>query len=518
MHALGGQIMEISNKDLNKTQHLTQKEQIFKSEGYSFPGKTYTEVVLEPAYDEAKIHLLKPMMAINKAHLIMLTEQQLISQKESKQIAKAINSLDLQAIRTSHYTGQAEDLFFEIENELLNKAGDIAGNLHIARSRNDMCITMFRLALREKLQIALSSILFLKEQLLQFAKIHVDTLMIGYTHTQQAQPTTLAHYIMAVVDSLTRDIERFKLAYKHCNASPMGAAAFTTTGFNINREKMKNLLGFDSIVENSYDAIAGADYIAEAMTSTQIIAINLGRFVQDLLLWSTQEYGVLRVADPYVQISSIMPQKRNPVSLEHIRSLLSSCVGNTNTVLTMLHNTPFGDIVDTEDDMQPYAWKSLSLLDKLCRLLGCVIATVEINKDTLRKRAAASFATITELADTIVRTDHLSFRTAHIIASSIVKDALFYNISPQEITLKLVNKNALAVIGKELKLNEATLRQSLDPDYFVNIRTLKGGPNPNEVRRMIDMRMKQQKEQENWLTIIKEQSEEAFQNLDVKLV
>jgi len=512
--------MEASNKHSKQKNHalaLTQKEQIFQSEGCSFPGKTYTEVVLEPAYDEAKMHLLDPMMAINKAHLLMLKKQQLISEADAKKIAEAISTIDLQTIRTSCYSGQVEDLFFHVESELLKKAGDIAGNLHIARSRNDMCITMFRLALREKMQTALASVLFLKEQLLQFSKDHVDTLMIGYTHTQQAQPTTLAHYIMAVVDSLNRDIERFKLAYKHCNASPMGAAAFTTTGFNIDREKMQDLLGFSSVVENSYDAIAGADYMAEAMTSTQIIAINLGRFVQDLLLWGTQEYDVLRVADPYVQISSIMPQKRNPVSLEHIRSLLSSCAGNAKTVLTMLHNTPFGDIVDTEDDMQPYAWKSLSLLDKLCRLLGCIIATADINKETLQKRAAASFATITELADTIVRTDQLSFRTAHLIASSIVKDALFHSISPPEITLELVNKNAISIIGKELTLDETTLRQSLDPVYFVNIRTLQGGPNPNEVKRMIDLRRKQQKEQKQWLTEIKNKSDDALYALDESL-
>ncbi|GAA3321449.1 hypothetical protein GCM10020331_037340 [Ectobacillus funiculus] len=181
----------------------------------------------------------------------------------------------------------------------------------------------------------------MKEELLQFASKHVDTLMIGYTHTQQAQPTTLAHYILAVIDSLNRDVRRLMLAYEHCNQSPMGAAALTTSGFNINRERMAELLGFDGLIENSYDAIAGADYIAEVMTATQITAITLGRFIQDLLLWSTQEYGVLRVSDAYVQTSSIMPQKRNPVSLEHLRSLLSSCVGNTQTVLTMIHNTPF---------------------------------------------------------------------------------------------------------------------------------------------------------------------------------
>lgn len=476
-----------------------QQAKILQDEGDTFPGRTYREVVLEPAYNEAKLHLLDSMMAIHQAHLIMLTEQGILSKQDSKQIAAAIRSIDLQDIRNTPYSGQLEDLFFQVEKKLIEKAGDVAGNLHIARSRNDMCITMFRMALREKLQSTLAEILFLQEQLLEFADKHVGTLMIGYTHTQQAQPTTLAHYIMAVVDSISRDVERLKAAYCRCNQSPMGAAAFTTSGFNINRERMSELLGFDGMVENSYDAIAGADYMAEVMTSTQITAISLGRFVQDLLLWSTEEFGVLRVAEPYVQISSIMPQKRNPVSLEHLRSLLSSCVGNTQTVLTMIHNTPFGDIVDTEDDMQPYAWRGLELLGKLSRLLGCVIGTAEVNTEKLRERAEASFATITELADTLVRTDKLSFRTAHQIASLVVKNAMVKGISAQAVTLTLVNEAAKSVIGKPLSLNEEILRQALDPDYFVQIRSLPGGPNPDVVRRMIIGRRQQYAENRKWL-------------------
>jgi argininosuccinate lyase len=494
--------------------YSNQRDRILKEEGNAFPGRTHREVVLEPAYNEAKSHLLTPMMQINKAHLIMLAEQGLISIEEAKTIGKALKNLDLQSIRTSNYSGKVEDLFFQIETELLETAGDSAGNLHIGRSRNDMCITMFRMALREKLQSALSSLFYLKEQLLEFAGNHADTLMIGYTHTQQAQPTTLGHYILAVVDSLNRDVDRFKLAYNHCNLSPMGAAAFTTSGFNINRERMSDLLGFSGMVENSYDAIAGADYIVEMMMATQISATNLGRFIQDLLLWSTQEFGVFKVADPYVQISSIMPQKRNPVSLEHLRSLLSTCVGNTQTVQTMIHNTPFGDIVDTEDDMQPYGWKSLDLLEKLCRLLACVIGTAEINKEKLLKRTKASFATITELADTIVRTDGLSFRTAHQIVSKVVREGLSRGNSVQEISLNQVNEAAIVVIGRVLSLDEEKLRNSLDPHYFISVRSLPGGPNPNEVKRMISERKKQHYEHQTWLTLEIEKAKEAFSKLE----
>jgi argininosuccinate lyase len=209
-----------------------------------------------------------------------------------------------------------------------------------------------------------------------------------------------------------------------------------------------------------------------------------------------------------------MPQKRNPVSLEHLRSLLSSCVGNTHTVLTMIHNTPFGDIVDTEDDMQPYGWKSLNLLDKLCRLLACVIGTAEVNKVKLQERAKASFATITELADTLVRTDALSFRIAHQIASKVVKNAISNGIAVHEVTLTHVNNAANEVIGKPLLLDEIRLHQSLDPHYFIRVRSLPGGPNPDEVKRMIAVRMQQHDKHLSWLKKAKEKTEVSLRHLD----
>lgn len=493
---------------------MDYRESILELEGSAFPGKTYAEVVLEPAFNEAKRHLLDPMMAIHKAHLIMLCEQGLVTQEEAKQIAKAITGLSLDKVRQSQYTGEFEDLFFQVESELLEKAGEVAGNLHLARSRNDMGVAIYRMVLREKLLHTMGSALRLREHLLAFAEEHAETIMIGYTHTQQAQPTTMAHYITAAADSLTRDVRRMMAAYANCNRSSMGAAAMTTSGFPISRERVMELLAFDELVENSYDAIGGADYLGEVATSVQLAAINLGRVVQDLLLWCTQEFGAVKVSAPYVQISSIMPQKRNPVSFEHMRSLLSSCVGNTNTVLSMMHNTPFGDIVDTEDDMQPYAWRSLDIMDQMYRLLSVVIGTLEVNQEKLLQRAAGSFATVTELADTLVRTDGLSFRKAHHIVSSIVKKAVAEGHAASEISLDMVNEAALQIIERRLSLDEETLKQSLDPVHFVGIRTLPGGPGPTEMRRMIRERKNQQASLSGWLQAAQDKCRSAMNRLD----
>lgn len=267
----------------------------------------------------------------------------------------------------------------------------------------------------------------------------------------------------------------------------------------MNRERVAELLAFDELIENAYDAVSGADYVGEIATSVQLAAINLGRFVQELLLWSTQEFAVLKVAAPYVQISSIMPQKRNPVSIEHMRSLLSSCVGLTQTVLTMIHNTPFGDIVDTEDDMQPYAWKSLAVLESIYRLLANVIATLTINKEALEARAEESFSTVTELADTLVREEKLSFRTAHSIVSNVVRKALEFGNSKRYLSLELLNDAASEVIGRKLEISEERLKLALNPKNFISVRKIIGGPNPSEVERALNGQAQRVDFEKEWL-------------------
>lgn len=462
------------------------KARINEKEGVQFPSNSYRQMVLQPAYDEAKKHFLDSMIQIHIAHLKMLEEQKLITEDEAVQIGKAIKKLDLDYYKTRDYNPQFEDLFFRIENKLIELAGDIAGNLHIGRSRNDMGIAIYRMTIRKKLLKLINELITLREELIAFAEEQIDTIMIGYTHTQQAQPTTLAHYIKAVIDQLTRDIHRMQAAYATVNRSSMGAAALTTTGFNINRERMRELLAFDDIIENSWDAVAGADYIAEAASVVQLAALNLGRTSQDFLLWATQEFNAFRLASPYVQISSIMPQKRNPVSIEHTRSLLSSVAGDAATVLQMIHNTPFGDIVDTEDDMQPYLWRAMEKLRGVYRLFGSVVVTMNVNKEKLLQRAINSFANVTELADSLVRSENISFRQSHRIVSSCVRELLKEKKeSLESLTWELANEKSLEVTGKPLKISKEQFYKVLKPEYFIHVRNLPGGPAPETMRNSL---------------------------------
>lgn len=464
----------------------TYKDLIHKREGIHFPSNSYRQIVLQPAYDEAKKHFLHSMVQIHTAHLKMLEEQKLVSKEDAKTIGKAIKQLDLHDYENKDYNPQFEDLFFRIENKLIELAGDIAGNLHIGRSRNDMGIAIYRMTIRKKLLSLMHELLTLRSSLIAFAHEHVETIMIGYTHTQQAQPTTLAHYLKAVIDQLTRDFKRMQAAYETVNRSSMGAAALTTTGFHISRERMTELLAFDGMIENAWDAVSGADYIAETASVVQLAALNLGRTAQDLLIWATQEFNAFRLESPYVQVSSIMPQKRNPVSIEHTRSLLSSVVGDASTVLQMVHNTPFGDIVDTEDDMQPYVWRAMEKLSDIYKLFASVMLTMNVNKDDLLARAKNSFANVTELADTFVRFENISFRQSHQIVSSCVRTLLELNKeSLESLTWELANEKCKEITGKQLTISKEDFYRSLKPEFFVEIRSLHGGPSPQTMRRSL---------------------------------
>ncbi|MNS16939.1 Argininosuccinate lyase 1 [compost metagenome] len=486
-------------------------------ESSAFPSRTYARVVLEPAYDQAKQVLLHPMLAVNKAHLIMLYEQNIIRESDALSIASALRELDLDTLGSGDYNPQYEDLFFEIEHKLGELAGEIASNLHLARSRNDMGISLYRIVLRNKLLNVIDSGVVLHRSMQSFIGLHKDTIMIAHTHTQQAQPTTLAHYISAVSDSLERDLLRFKRAFIGCNHSSLGAAALTTSGFPVSRERVAELLGFGGIIENAYDAVSGADYVGEAAAVTQLAAINLGRFVQDLLLWCTQEFGILQVAAPYVQISSIMPQKRNPVSIEHARSLLSISKGNAETVLSIIHNTPFGDIVDTEDDLQPYAWKSLDTLSSVYELLAEVISTLKVNTELLKERAKKSFASVTELADTLVRTENLSFRKAHSIVSQIVTDLTTSGSGIERISWTALNDRMKEETGTELRLSPQQLEQAIDPVHFVRVRQLTGGPNRDEVQRSLEGKSRRLTALNEWKEDTSRLITSSFENLDAIL-
>ncbi|HYP15303.1 MAG TPA: argininosuccinate lyase [Bryobacteraceae bacterium] len=454
-----------------------------------FPAPVYARTVLAVNFEDAKRYFLDSLLNIHYAHGVMLFEQGLLSREEAKLIFGALDSLKLDRIRAATYDGSHEDLFFYIEEMLASDIGvDTAGKLHTARSRNDIAITLYRMELRERVLGLAGLLLDLVRVLAEVAASHVHSIMPAHTHTQPAQPTTLAHYLCAVCEMLLRDCQRLQSAFATVNQNPLGSCAITTTGFPIDRQTTTRLLGFNALAVNSYGAIAGVDYVLQSAAAVSITMVNCGKFLHDLLLWSLREFGYLRLSDAFVQTSSIMPQKRNPVALEHARILASRSYGEAQAVMTTAHNTPFGDINDSEDDLFPLVSLCFEDAERAVELLSGVLQHATFDTDTMARRASESFITVTELADTLVRNEGISFREAHAIVAAAVK-------SSSDLHADIVS--AVLAAGT-FRSTRDDLLLALDAREFVRRRTVTGGPAPEAVQRQLESLADDREEMELW--------------------
>src|SRR3984885_202095 len=429
-----------------------------RGEKSMFPASVYRETVLEPVFADAKRYFLKPLLEIEYAHTLMLARQNIMPSNEAALCIRALDAFDYAAVRDAKYDGTFEDLFFLVERMLASVCGtEIAGKMHTARSRNDIDLTMYRMVLRGHLTQMLTSLLVLRTKLVDLAWQYRTALMPAYTHNQPAQPTTLGHYLMAFIEILERDAERITEAYARVNRCPLGACAITTTGFPIDRHYTERLLGFEGLQVNSYGAIASVDYLAESCSVLATSMLSLGRLAQDLLLWSTAEFNYLRLSGGYVQISSIMPHKRNPVPLEHVRILASRALTQGQGVLVCLHNTPFADMNDAEDGLQPLVYEAFGDGERSVRLLTGVLQEAEFHIARMAAAANENFLPVTELADTLVRVAGLSFRTAHSIVSLAVRE-LEGKYDPEAVTA--IVQRELAATQGGLKVTRSQIREA----------------------------------------------------------
>ncbi|MBX9600655.1 MAG: argininosuccinate lyase [Bryobacteraceae bacterium] len=450
-----------------------------------FPAPAYEKTVLAVNFADAQKYFLEALLDIDFAHAVMLSEQGMLSREEARAVLRGLRSIDTGELRGAAYDGSVEDFFFYVERELKRHCDpDIAGKLHTARSRNDIDITLYRMRIRTELLDLHRRIREAAGALLLMADEHRGTVMPAHTHTQPAQPTTLAHYLCAAIECFERDLGRIENAFATVNRNPLGSCAITTTGFPINRHRTADLLGFEGLQLNSYGSIAAVDYIAESASVVAVSLVNLGKLVQDFLLWCTAEFGYFRLAGGFVQISSIMPQKRNPVALEHTRILASRGLGEAQALLTALHNTPFGDIVDSEDDLQPLIFLMFEDAARAWTLFGAACTGIQVDRELLRQRAARRFLTVTELADTLVREEQISFHEAHGIVSQAV-NANRADDSAERMVRDVI-AGAPAVLGRELRTAPGVLFQALDPAHFVEIRNIPGGPGPAAIAQQIE--------------------------------
>jgi len=440
-----------------------------------FPHPLYARHVLGPGFSFAQAELWPWLLAANEAHALMLADRGIVAASDVAALLDAQGQIEAGGREAFVYDPKVEDLFFLVERKLIELAGPIAGgNLQIARSRNDLAATMARLLIRDRLLGIETLVIALRERLIALIERFIDVVIPGITHTQPAQPTTLAHYLLGVLGPLERDSERLAQARARVNRSPLGAAAFTTTGFPIDRDLTAELLGFEGIVENGYDAVGAGDHFLESSQVVANLTASLGRFVNDLLIWARQEAGVFRVGTEFVQISSIMPQKRNPVVLEHIRTRIGWVYGHANAIATLVHGAAFGDTNDVDDPIFVPTAGLFEAATAVLELLEATLATGEFNTARLTAQAGDGFTTATALADGLVLSFGLPFRTAHHIVSTSVSIAMEQGATA--LTLPIVREAINRVTGGDLAIDQAWLDAQLDPAAFVAARRLPGGP------------------------------------------
>ncbi|AOY76536.1 argininosuccinate lyase [Clostridium formicaceticum] len=451
------------------------------------PNEVVCRNIFEPAMRDDSERSFKNMMRVNIAHVLMLHKQEIIDRHTAKCLVSMLEELQEEGVSVLELNPEYEDLYFNIEKYIICKGGiEIGGKMHTGRSRNDLNATVTRMNARDRILEMCELFLETMKTITQLAENNIEAVMSGYTHMQPAQPITLAHYILSVASALQRDFERLLSSYKRLNICPLGGGAFAGTSFNIDRMYAANLLGFDSVVENSIDAVASRDYLLEIVADLAICCSTISRFAHDLYIWSSDEFKYIEVDSSIAACSSIMPQKKNPITIEHIKAKAAYLIGSFVGIFGCLKNIPYSHCRDSGSESPREFWIAMDQAKSIFELLNVTMKNLTINHENMRKKVNKNFSTVTELADELVRKEKLSFRKAHEIVGSIVADCISKGIEADEISVEMVNKKCEEFGEKNINWSEEELAKILSAKEAIKRRTSLGGPSPTQSRETID--------------------------------
>jgi argininosuccinate lyase len=372
----------------------------------------------------------------SKAHAKMLVSQGIVASEDGNKIQDGLDQI-LAEIEsgTFEFSSALEDIHMNIENRLKDIIGDAAGKLHTARSRNDQVATDFKLWVREACDALIQKIEDVQSTIEKLVKEHKNTIMSGFTHLQVAQPVTLAMHLGAYAQMLERDKSRTKDCRKRLNESPLGSAALSGTGFPIDRNMTAKELGFDNPQANTMDAVASRDFATEFLFLSAQCVLHLSRLAEEIILWSTPQFGFITLSDAWSTGSSIMPQKKNPDAAELIRAKTGRLNGNLIQLMTVLKALPLTYNKDLQED-KACVFESFDTIMLCLSAMDGMIATMSVHKDKMLEAAQSGYSTATEIADWLVRTYQLPFREAHHITGAIVKIAETKGCRLDQLTLE----------------------------------------------------------------------------------
>ena len=464
---------------------------------------------------------------VDKAHVVMLEERDIISREQSRDILNGLIAIEQRGaaefIEQELLAHAYDDVHTAIESVLIRELGEgTGGRMHTGRSRNDEVATCIRIALRNDLIELMKDVNELRSAVIAKAAEHVDTVMPGYTHLQHAQPTTFAHHLSAYSDAFARDFTRLVAVYERTNVSPLGAAAFASTGFPLDRASTAKLLGFDSVMPNSMDAVSTRDFVIEAIACFANLMTNLSRLAEEIILWSTAEFDFVRVPEDYITGSSIMPQKRNPDFAELVRSRTGTIYGCLMSALSICKALPYA----YNRDLQVVTTHLLNATETTAAsvsVMNHIVAGLEPNKEEMKKKTLVGFTTATELADTIVRTTGISFRTAHKIVASLAPVLTHNSIHELESggdILRRIDALAVDITGKklsELGLTEEDVEEAMDVCSNIEKRNVYGGPANEQVRKTIETRTRDLNRDEKLIEAKEEGVKRSLEELERRI-
>ncbi len=369
------------------------------------------------------------------AHATMLADCGIISRKESAAIVRGLKAIvsDIEQGRFV-FDPADEDIHMAIEKELIRRVGDAGGKLHTARSRNDQIALDVRLFLRDEADAVAGLLVNLQRQLVTLAKSEIKTILPGYTHMQKAQPVLLSHYFLAFAEMFARDEERIADCRKRFNALPLGAAALAGTGLPIDRMRTAELLNFPKVTKNSMDTVADRDYIAEFIFAASLVMAHLSRFCEDLILWSSDEFGFAEISDAYTTGSSIMPQKKNPDIAELIRGKVARVYGDLTAILTLVKGLPMTYNRDLQEDKEPL-FDAVDTVKNCLSIFTEMLAHTTFNAEKMYAAAGGGFSTATDVAEYLVQKG-VPFRKAHEITGAMVAYCLSGRKDLSDLTLQ----------------------------------------------------------------------------------
>ncbi len=453
------------------------------------PSPLLVESYYRGSVARAQHYVFQHEMWVHLAHGLMLERQGIIARDAMAQILPEILAMADAGPDAVPVDYRQEDLYSYVEKQIIQKLGpDIGGRLHTGRSRNDLNATTWRMALRTELLAVLGLLAELRQTMLALAEEHIAAVMPGYTHGQHAQPITFGYWLASAADALARDHERLMGALAHCDLCPLGAGALSTTAFPLDRAWVAGALGFAAPLELAYDAVSSRDDALEAASAMAVMMSLLSRLATDLQNWGSWEYGFVELADRHSAVSSIMPQKKNPVALEHLKAAAAMVQGAHHAAMACTKNTAFADVNDAVTAVNEPVLDAALRSRRILALFQEVMQGLSLNKHLMENAAREGFGSATELADVILRETGLSFRMAHNIVAIVVRDALAEGRTAESISSAALDAAAQTLFGKALNIPSAKLRAALDPAENLLGRSVQGGPAPDAMTALLARR------------------------------